>query len=74
MKIFFNSTADGLLFCIFVKILNLNDYIRLMQNTCLFSMQIGMLQANAQNSIGYMDTVLFLTIRKPSRISINIKN
>jgi hypothetical protein len=36
-----------------------------MQNTYLFSLQIGMLQANALNSIGYMDTVLFLTIGKP---------
>jgi hypothetical protein len=30
----------------------------------LFSMQIGMLQANALKSIGYTDTVLFLTIGK----------
>jgi hypothetical protein len=29
-------------------------------------MQIGMLQANALKSIGYMDTVLFLTIGKPN--------
>jgi hypothetical protein len=28
-------------------------------------MQIGMLQANALKSIGYTDTVLFLTIGKP---------
>jgi hypothetical protein len=29
------------------------------------SLQIGMLQANALNSIGYTNTVLFLTIGKP---------
>jgi hypothetical protein len=28
-------------------------------------MQIGMPQANASKSIGYMDTILFLTIGKP---------
>jgi hypothetical protein len=36
-----------------------------MQKTDLFSLQIGMQQADAQNSIGYMDTVLFLTTGKP---------
>jgi hypothetical protein len=36
-----------------------------MRKTYLFSMQIGMPQANALRSIGYMDTVLFLTIGKP---------
>jgi hypothetical protein len=36
-----------------------------MQKTYLFSLQIGMLQANALNSIGYMNTVPFLTIGKP---------
>jgi hypothetical protein len=36
-----------------------------MQKTYLFSLQIGMLQANPLNSIGYTDTVLFLTIGKP---------
>jgi hypothetical protein len=36
-----------------------------MQKTFLFSLQIGMLQANAVNSIGYTDTVPFLTIGKP---------
>ncbi len=35
-----------------------------MQKTDLFSVQIGMLLANAPNSIGSMDTVLFLTIGK----------
>ncbi len=39
--------------------------MRLMQKTYLFSMQIGMLQANALKSIGYTDTILFLTIGKP---------
>jgi hypothetical protein len=37
----------------------------LMQKTYLFSMQIGMPQANALKSIGYTDTVLFLTIGNP---------
>jgi hypothetical protein len=37
-----------------------------MQKTDLFSMQSGMPQANALKSIGYMDTVLFLTIGKPT--------
>jgi hypothetical protein len=36
-----------------------------MHKTYLFSLQIGMPQANALNSIGYTDTVLFLTIGKP---------
>jgi hypothetical protein len=36
-----------------------------MQNTYLFSLQIGMPQASALNSIGYTDTVPFLTIDKP---------
>ncbi len=36
-----------------------------MQKTYLFSMQIGMPQTNALKSIGYTDTVLFLTIGKP---------
>ncbi len=35
-----------------------------MQKTYLFSMQIGMPHANALKSIGYTDTVLFLTIGK----------
>jgi hypothetical protein len=36
-----------------------------MQKTYLFSLQIGMQQANVLNLIGYTDTVLFLTIGKP---------
>jgi hypothetical protein len=36
-----------------------------MQKTLLFSLQIGMPQANALNSVGYTDAVLFLTIGKP---------
>jgi hypothetical protein len=36
-----------------------------MQKNYLFSLQIGMPQANALNSIGYSDTVPFLTIGKP---------
>jgi hypothetical protein len=35
-----------------------------MQKTYLFFLQTGMLQGNALNSIGYTDTVLFLTICK----------
>ncbi len=38
---------------------------QLMQKTDLFSLQIGMPQANALNSIGYTDTELFLTIGTP---------
>jgi hypothetical protein len=36
-----------------------------MQKTYLFSLQIGIPQTNALNSIGYMDTVMFQTIGKP---------
>jgi hypothetical protein len=36
-----------------------------MQKTYLFLMHSGMPQANALKSIGYTDTVLFLTIGKP---------
>ncbi len=36
-----------------------------MQKANLFSVQIGMPLANAYNSKGYTDTVLFLTIGKP---------
>jgi hypothetical protein len=62
-----SSTADGLHFlcCMVEKILNLNYSMRLMQKTYLFSMQIGMPQANALKSIGYTDIILFLTIGKP---------
>jgi hypothetical protein len=35
-----------------------------MKKPYLFSLQMGMPQANALNYIGYMDTVLFLTIGK----------
>jgi hypothetical protein len=35
-----------------------------MQKTYLFSLQIRMPQANALNSVGYTDTVLFITIGK----------
>ncbi len=37
-----------------------------MQKLTYSSLKIGMLQANALNSIGYMDTILFLTIVKPN--------
>jgi hypothetical protein len=36
-----------------------------MQKTYLFLMQIGMPQANALKSIGYTDTILFLTTGNP---------
>ncbi len=36
-----------------------------MQKTYLFSVKIGQLLANALISIGYTDSVLFLTIDKP---------
>jgi hypothetical protein len=36
-----------------------------MQKTYLFSMQIGQPLANSLISIGYTDSVLFLTIGKP---------
>jgi hypothetical protein len=39
--------------------------MQLMQKTYLFSMQIGMPQANALNFLGYKNTVLFLTTGKP---------
>jgi hypothetical protein len=45
-----------------------------MQKTYLFSMQIGMPQANALKSIGYTDTVLFLTTGKPDIYSISMKS
>ncbi len=61
-----SSTAVVYIFCIIVKILNLNDYMWSMQKTYLFSMQIGMPQANALKSIGYMDKILFLTTDKPN--------
>jgi hypothetical protein len=38
--------------------------MRLMQKTYLFSVQIEMPLENALKSVGYMDTVLFLTIGK----------
>jgi hypothetical protein len=39
--------------------------MQLMQKTYLFSMQTGMPQAIALKSLGYMDTLLFLTFGKP---------
>jgi hypothetical protein len=38
--------------------------MRLMQKTYIFSVQIEMPLENALKSVGYMDTVLFLTIGK----------
>jgi hypothetical protein len=42
-----------------------------MQKTYLFSLQIGMPQANALNSIGYTYTVLFITIGMPDIYQLN---
>jgi hypothetical protein len=52
-------------FCVFIGLIDFLFIKRLMQKTYLFSLQIGMPQANALNSIGYTDTVTFLTIGKP---------
>jgi hypothetical protein len=43
-----------------------------MQKTYLFSLLIGMPQANALNSIGSTETVLFLTIGKPEIYQLKI--
>jgi hypothetical protein len=53
------------IFCVIIKIIDFWIFKQLMQKTYLFSLQIGMPQANALNFTGYMDTVLFLTISKP---------
>ena len=50
--------------CAVIEIIDFYSFKWLMQKTYLFSMQSGMLQANALKSIGYTDTVLFLTIVK----------
>jgi hypothetical protein len=39
--------------------MNLKSFMRLMQKTYLFPLQIGEPLANASKSIGYMDTVFF---------------
>jgi hypothetical protein len=51
--------------CVIIEIIDFESFKPLMQKTYLFSMQSGMPQANALKSIGYTDTVLFLTIGKP---------
>jgi hypothetical protein len=48
-----------------IEIVDFLSFKRSMQKTYLFSMQIGMPQANALKYIRYMDTVLLLTIGKP---------
>ncbi len=48
-----------------IEIIDFLSFKRLMQKTYLFLMQIGMPQAIALKSIGYTNTVLFLTIGKP---------
>jgi hypothetical protein len=52
-------------FCVFIGLTDFLFFKQLMQKSYLFSLQIGMPQANALNSKGYTDTVLFLTIGKP---------
>jgi hypothetical protein len=52
-------------FCVIIGLIDFLFFKRLMQKTYLFSLQVGMPQANALNSIGYMDTVLFRIIGKP---------
>jgi hypothetical protein len=52
-------------FCVIIGLIDFYFFKRLMQKTYLFSRQIGMPQANALNSKGYTDTVLFLTIGNP---------
>ncbi len=44
-----------------------------MQKTYLFSLQTGMLQANALNFRGNTDTVLFLTIGKTDIYQLKVK-
>jgi hypothetical protein len=51
--------------CIIIEIIDFWFFKRLIQKTNLFSLQIGMLQANELNSIGYTGTILFLTTGKP---------
>ncbi len=50
------------LFCVIIELIDFWFFKRLMQKTFLFSLQIGMRQANARNYIGYTDTVLIPTI------------
>ncbi len=50
--------------CVLIDIIDFQFFKRLMQKTYLFSLQIGMPQANALNSIGYTDTIPVLTIGK----------
>jgi hypothetical protein len=52
-----------LLCCVVIEISRF--FKRLMKKTYLFSMQIGIPQANSLTSMEYTDTVLFLTIGKP---------
>jgi hypothetical protein len=51
-------------FCVIIEPIDLKFFKRLMQKTYLFSLQIGIPQANPLNCKGYMDTALFLTIGK----------
>ncbi len=50
--------------CVVIDTIDFKFFKQLMQKTYLFFLQIGMPQANALNSIWYMDTVPFLTIDK----------
>jgi hypothetical protein len=51
--------------CVVINIIDFYFFKQLMQKTYLYSLQIGMPQANELNSIGYTDTVPFLTLGKP---------
>jgi hypothetical protein len=53
------------IFCVIIAIMDFEIFNRLKQKTYLFSLQIGMPEANALNFIRYRDIVLFLTIGKP---------
>jgi hypothetical protein len=59
-------------FCVIIGLTDFLFFKRLMQKTYLFSLQIGMQQANALNSIGYTDIVLFLTIGKPDIYQLKV--
>jgi hypothetical protein len=52
-------------FCVIIELIGFYFLKQLMQKTYLFSLQIGMPQTNTLNSLGYTDTVLFLTIGNP---------
>jgi hypothetical protein len=65
MVLSFTAYGFNIFNCVIFGLKDFSFFKRLMQKTYLFSLQIGMPQANALNSLGYTDTVLFLTIGKP---------